>query len=81
MRLGWHTIATRSARHDGASGWAPPMPPSPAVDPAAGKIAAIVPATHLHERIVCPLNDALGADIDPGPAVIWPYIIAPSISS
>ena len=61
-----------TARHEApaivaASGCAPPMPPRPAVRihrPA--KIAAVVLAAHLDERLVGALHDALRADIDPG---------------
>ena len=57
----------RSARHDGRERLGATHAAEPrGQNPAAGKIAAIVPATHLHERLIRPLNDALGADIDPG---------------
>ena len=49
-----------------ASGWAPPIPPRPAVsDDAAAQRAAEVLARQLGERLVRALEDALGADVDP----------------
>ena len=51
-----------------ASGCAPPMPPRPAgQDPAARQAAAVVLAADLAEGLVGALDDALAADVDPGP--------------
>ena len=68
MAEGRHSIARHEAPAiAAASGCAPPMPPRPAVRiHLPPKIAAIVPAPHLDERLVGALHDALRADIDPG---------------
>ena len=51
-----------------ASGWAPPMPPSPAVTTSRpAQRAAEALARHRGERLVGALQDPLGADVDPGP--------------
>ena len=51
-----------------ASGWAPPMPPSPPVSvDRAGERAAEVLVGALGERLVRALQDALGPDVDPRP--------------
>ena len=51
-----------------ASGWAPPIPPSPAVsDEPPAQRAAEVLAGQLGERLVRALEDPLGPDVDPGP--------------
>ncbi len=60
----------------------PPMPPQPAV-------RVRVPASdsrphrgcHRGEGLVGALQDPLRPDVDPHPAVIWPYIVRPSSSS
>ena len=49
-----------------ASGWAPPMPPSPAVSVMrAGERAVEALGRDGGERLVGALQDALGADVDP----------------
>ena len=68
MRLSRHSTASMlKPAMVAASGWAPPMPPRPAVNihlPAAS--AAEIAPRHLDKSLVGALHDALAADVDPG---------------
>ncbi len=63
-----------------ASGCAPPMPPRPAVYPAAFRLPGSA-GDRLRRRFVGTLHDATAADVIQLPAVIWPYIASPLASS